>query len=627
MPEPKFIWFRSISDLVLALHLCDQEPTFPADVLRSRGRNPRWGVPAARLGAPAEFKRRAEQHGWKWEVRSPRPDDTRVPLHQALRGPWRRRDPILARRRSHTHYILAAAPGRAQNLLDALMAAVTADVLAVPVPYESRGPTVPYEFLWEVEMRHPVFSVLDQAERVWTGPIVAGAVEIFEEWPYHAEIPVELLARVDFGEGTQTVLLSREAPEVLLLARSDGAPLYSPLIDVTSLSADPGQAVRVDAGGESAIAAPTPLRVDVKLVNESRQKRVDRVANHLRVEIAFREHLLAQLRWHNDVVRDDFDPEPLYLYAQEPDRPLPAELSRLVVEWSDQPDDLGSVRYQKVAKGSFPPVVAEPSADVHVVTTASALAGLPIQGLGVRLRPYRPDRGRFVSFHVLPEWQAFGLRVFVPADQSLELFPSLAPGPTAAAKLAIALGLSPVAEWAALLIPGERGRVRPILLHLPDMRPLLGAFDWDCRLDAAVGLTAATRVSASAAERMRSTLEEQFERVVREGAMERLNVTVTATDDQVNAWVSTLADLDKELTGAGGDLEKLQAQAAHLRRLDQRAAAKAVDLDKISGELQGLIADLRQMRARFEDQQALADRIATRRREAEDGTQRRRRGR
>ena len=94
---------------------------------------------------------------------------------------------------------------------------------------------------------------------------------------------------------------------------------------------------------------------------------------------------------------------------------MPYELQKLLLECSDQDEELRSLRYQKVRSTAGLAALAPEAADLHVLTTAAALGPAPAAHMSVRLREYLPRNGW--TFDLLAEWTPYNLYLFVPADR------------------------------------------------------------------------------------------------------------------------------------------------------------------------------------------------------------------
>jgi len=346
---------------------------------------------------------------------------------------------------------------------------------------------------------------LRQAARVWWGPLTIDPSEVYIEWPWSLELAPWLLERIDWGEEGPVVLLSHPdldgsaaentgtEPEVLVMKRPDQLLGFSPLIDVTNLHAR----TRPARVAEAILVPPNQeFEVELKLIGRSSgSEKVDRI-KELRNEIKTLQLLLARLQDQNPGPGniDDFVPEPLFLYQGRSARGLgegamlPDALQRLILEWTDQPGDLGRLRYQCLAPGTLPGEMVSPDEQVHVLTTSGAIENTTAaERVSLRLRNYRPTEGGIVAFDLLTEWAEFGLYLFVPQGQHLRLYPEMTANEFTATKLAGAL-LPPDADrsrWCVLLTRVE-DRIQVCRLRREKFQPLVKTFEWACAIDVAV---------------------------------------------------------------------------------------------------------------------------------------------
>jgi hypothetical protein len=493
-----YILFRELRDLVQALNLSsDRDMLFPENVLIASDVG--WGVPEVLLG---DFDRLAKQHGWAFQKVQNAPAKSSVQsFASVLGGAWKRLDPY--RRRfdgtptdaelvidpfePNTEYIVGArTEAEAQVLLDALLTHTCGECRAIPlsVAVHSTSAEQPFQFFWSISGNRPPDMALRAAARAWWGP--AGSSRTFDilvQWPYGLGIPDRVLQRIPWGNPESLILLSRDAPETLILSSGSRTSPLASLIDAGDLR--PARRAIIP------VAAETPsvrFRVDLRLAGRRpRQPRSARI-RQLKREIAERELELERLRGDLEADNEDLDPEPLFIYYTADESEVPDEIRRLLVEWTDQPGDLDCVQYQKLDATRFPKGLDQPYTVAHVVTTSKALLrDQKDPTLGFRLFPYVPQLGARTRFDQLREWAARGLRVMAPHDHDFEIDPRFRPCDASAEKLGAALaGNRRGASGSVfLLVPNPDGGLVSFSMPVDGFRPIARSFDWDCQVEAA----------------------------------------------------------------------------------------------------------------------------------------------
>src|SRR5262249_13216298 len=161
--------------------------------------------------------------------------------------------------------------------------------------------------------------------------------------------------RIPWGSETGIVLLSKNLPAVAQLQLAPDGQAFSEYLGAVEL-------IRGGAQVSMPIVRPQPnaqtkFKVDIRLGGPdprvAARKRVDDLRREILAKQLLLEHMVAQ---GFETEREDMVSEPMFLYAQvESDQgKIPAEIQRLLVEWADQPEDLGSVSYAFVPGDTLP---------------------------------------------------------------------------------------------------------------------------------------------------------------------------------------------------------------------------------------------------------------------------------
>jgi len=318
-------------------------------------------------------------------------------------------------------------------------------------------------------------------------------------------------------------------PAVVVLEPPGQAREFSPLIDVADLRLR-GEMSQPARG--QAVPPAAEFEIQVRLVEGTeRSTRARRLAD-LKHEIRALQLALARLEGEPGEPRSlgEGPSEPLFLFAGDPPKGpgqpamLPEPLQRLNVEWTDQPRELGRLRYLQLSPGSLPRHLVAPDRVVHVLTTAAAL-GEPGEEPGadlvsLRLRHDLAEGEGLTRFHLLREWARFGLRIFLPAGQALSIYPDLPTCTTAADKLASVLLPQDDGDrqnWCVLFSRGPEGRTQVCRVRGP-FRRLVEASEWKCRLDVPLPEDWAGRLEMYAAEQADQVFLESLERAFRDEA-------------------------------------------------------------------------------------------------------------
>ncbi len=649
---PTYAEFKNLKDLVLGLQVCSRpQVLFPEQIVRAA--DGIWSVELSREDLDvrelqALLDSVSPEVPGRIRLAPEPPPGTPVPLLSILDGSWSYRDPQkvsgipltaglfqdLDPLREDLRYILAARDAAgAQRLLDSLTDALVTGIRAFAWPQDLQ-PAPDLRWFWMVTSGDPPVprQVLAEADRAWWGPLVSRPCQVFVQWPYTMELSPRLLERIPWGPEGSVVLLNHpretdEGPMVIEGPARPGGP--GPLIDVARLQ------VRGELTEPIRGEARTPdaeFELQIRLVEGTeRFHRARRVAD-LKAEIRTLQLLLARLEGGPDASRpaSEAPPEPLFLYAGDlPQAPgqaalLPEPLQRLNVEWTDQPRDLGRLRYLQLEPGSLPPEIVPPDRMIHLLTTATAL-GEPQEEagdglIGLRLRDYLPERDGLTRFELLREWSRFGLQIFLPAGQALRIYPELPSCAMAAEKLASVLLPEPDCdrrEWCFLMSPLPGGRTRVCRIRGP-FRSLVEASDWKCRFDVPLPEDWVGQLELYAAEKADPIFVESLERAflgeAREKALERLEALRAELADKLQATrqadqaalLEEAATLEARIRADREWLGLLEARRQEIRR-------RASELTRIREDLEGacrrLVDDLQEAEGRIEGLRGLAGRF------------------
>jgi archaellum component FlaC len=512
MSRPEdYIIFEDFKHLMEALCYCPGIQRFPASVWKTS--EIQWAINNHLLDGIQKFDERCEQFGWRAQrssVADPANNGWQEhKLRDMLSSKWNYRDPLFLNRDrergehedndsliipydpadSKTQYLLGAKDEQgAQELLHALTHLLTVGIEAVPFPLAGAGTDSPFRYFWKIRSGRPNYEVLKMAERAWWGPVSydglgEGELEIFEEWPYHLELPAKCLHKIDWGEAAGVVLLSREEPQVLVTRAPEDFTIFEPLEELSNLEVKTQRTIEMQRVSENE-GAEISFEVELKLVNQDPHRALERSINDLDLDIRAKGLMRDAMRQRAQLRNlDTFVPEPLLLYIVSGDE-VPLGLRYLLAEWTDQREDIGALRYQKIEAASWPGGPFKKGETIHVMTTARALDGEGNSNVGLQLREYR--FARYEAFDLLPDWADCDLRLFVPHRLHLSLYPEFRPGEVAVKKLAQALfpaDHTDPGKWVGLLMPSNDGRITAIQLAAASFKPLKDSFQWDCKID------------------------------------------------------------------------------------------------------------------------------------------------
>lgn len=616
--------FGQVSHLLEALQVCggDEGTPFPHSLIDMD--DGRWALRRRWIKNSEHLEHLAGQHGWSLEVVEVKPAGDEVPFRSCLQDAWlwTYRDPYRPGEErvepSQYQYLLGARdPLHAQQILYTLTNLTTPDIRAIPLVLDSVAESSPYIYFWAVTMDRLELTALRAAERAWYGPLGYGSVQIFAQWPYRLRIPPEILHRFDWGPGARLVLLSPEPPEVLALRRPEREPVFAELIRVAKLQVprcDDLELLALDAG-----KSEIQLSVNIRLVEgDPRNVHEERMAM-LREQIHAMQALLDWMRRRTrQPLPEPAVLEPLFIYSAPPGS-IPLELRRLLLEWSDQAVDLRALRYQKLAPSPLLSDLYREGEDIHVLTTAPAVAtpgsrlGDIPPDLGLRLREYEPS-SPYSSFDLMPDWDRFHLKLFAPHHWRPALYPALNPSDVAAPKLAEALQMQPNSS-AVLLVQPPGAPLRALKLSLSDFRPLLDEFQWKCTLDFSVDAQATAKKVADDVyeDAMRNLKEKVDERVEAEAGqrIQTIEADLLSGMESLAREMQVRQDAVEAMRDAAAEHQKLVDELSEImRRIAANGEMFLRDADGLAEYADLVGATLEQVqtvRERIPELQAAAD--------------------
>jgi hypothetical protein len=348
--------------------------------------------------------------------------------------------------------------------------------------------------------------------------------------------------------------------------------------------------------------------VSVELVEgdprEAHRWTLDDVEHEIRVREELREWLYQQIDDDRVIVATD----PLYVYYDVPGEGLPIELQRLLVELSDQPEELGALRYAKLEPGALGDYLEPgrrpgetPKIPLHVLTTASALADGAETLIGLRIAEYAPGASSGRVFRLLPEWHRAGMRIFVPQQLRPSLYPVMQPGEIAAEKLAEALLPLPTGadvrrampNWLSLLTPtsGQPRGVLSTALARGDFLSLRDSFAWSVSIEVKPrqhDLEDVKQDVAPVIERLASDVQRAVEGQVipwRAKHEADLRGTLDQFDAQTRQRRQLLTELAAQSAAMRHDVDGIDSQLSELWRSGNRLPAAGGDVQRIGVEL------------------------------------------
>jgi len=390
------------------------------------------------------------------------------------------------------------------------------------------------------------------------------------------------------------VLLSRRPPNIIHIRPNGHALSRMPLVDLNGIVVEPGDVERCRCAADARQAFP--FDVNLALVSEPPAQRVQHRIDDLRTELQFREAMLEALVSVNDdaSMPPREPPEPLFLYEAS-GLGVPFRIRQLIMEWTDQPEDLAAVQYAKLEGGSLPDAFHATKGPVHVLSTGAALGrasggsdGRPPDlrptGAGPRLREYQPNAGGVCAFDLLPEWVPFGLRLFVPSGRYLTLYPDMRPGSVAAAKLAQALlpGEREPGRWCVLLAPIPGNKVSACCVPLEAFTPLCDAFEWNCSVDAPISSAMAAKLLADqAAEHFVTALIDSLSNAVDARACPAIEAWRKEIGELIDRRLEEIKKLDEGVSGVAE--AQRAAREAVVQSLEQLRREVTAALERLRG--------------------------------------------
>ncbi|MBN1138313.1 MAG: hypothetical protein JXM73_17120 [Anaerolineae bacterium] len=583
--------FAQPDHLFQALYLCagQQQRFFPHEVTAVDGGG--WALPVTICGDRQQFEHLTRQYEWVVTVVNGPPAGKGIALWKCLEGAWAwtYHDPCKIRQAYESFsaettwhslripvspleetircLLGARDQAQAQVVLAVLTEVFAMGIRAVPIVPRFISPDSGFSFFWDVSMDDLMPVVLRAADRAWWRLGSSGPIEIYQEWPYTLWLPKACLSKIDWGLTSGFVLLSRNEPQIIVLEVPKGQPSFREIIDIARPEVGEHRTLqmRSDPVGES----PLKFQFQLKLVKEDRHYSLLNRARELEAEIETRQKALDSIR---EELRPEEDqqaaPQPLFLYhGAESD--FPYQLRRLLLDWSDQPEDLCALRYMKLDSARLPVGFFPDHRVIHILTVATAIGERGGPDLGLRLQEYAPE-GPYSWFDLMPGWARLDLHLFVPRGHRPELYPPIRPSRTAADKLAAEL-LPARTGWAALLVPALDNKLRVLQVRLADLQPLLASFQWDCGLGSSCDpLYAANELSRQIIRQIVTTVDGDLTRDL-QGEVTRRQDEVL---DRLNGQLQAIENVTTRHTKAISNLETMTETYDGLhRQLD--AAVKA----------------------------------------------------
>ena len=600
----KLVVFEKPAELLAALLLVQER--LPELVYRTAAG---WAVPLADDAPEARMLALASQCGWEMQLTSVKAPRATSIFHM-LSGEWTYRDPLKRSpghdalhdaRRYEASYDLtddqneyinllgARDESESQELLNLLIDSRPRKVEGTPILLEPTDGTCPFRFFWLVRWQRPDPLILRKAARAWWGPLAYGEPEIFLQWPFSLALPLPALQALPWGTEAAYVLLSREEPHYLLLHRREPDLVFRPLEEMARIV--PGSATVVRARAVTPPERPT-LEVRIQLVEEKFERKVVNRINEIEREIEAKKQICEQLRRRlvdtEPVLAVD---EPLFLYGERPGArgEIPYDLRRLLVEWADQQEDLGSLYYVNLRAEQLPADRFLAGSAVHVVTTGTALGKADPGGVGLRLWEYAADALRL---NLCPEWAEHQVKIFTPDPYHPEIYPDMRPGRVGARRLAEALlpGGTPdaAADWIALLIPDHAGSLHLIQLRIADFTPLCDAWQWNCRVSLELDQPAlAAELSERTLAQTWESVRLAFQSSIEAEAQMRLDVLVSQIRHEISRLAQQVGQVQARIGGQRTQLAKLSQKETALD-------AVVADCRKTSSEIADALQALSQ---------------------------------
>jgi hypothetical protein len=632
--------FEDPSHLLSAFDiLCGHEP-YPSRLLfvPSQG----WAVDTASLGTPAELNKLALQFGWKVEFPASAVTGRWVPTQSDLTGRWTYRDPLKAMEWAghaalpipedpnwalldptipHMQFLLGARDeATAQCILDAISTRFGQGIRALPVLLEPDGSSpCEYQYFWKVFLERPNPFLFGVADRVWWRPQGVGRVEIFLEYPWSLEVQPAQLHRIPWAKNTGVVLLSKAAPEVIELRHTQQGTVYSDYLGTIALTKGAAEVTIPVVASQQVPDAR--LKVDIRLGRPDphafEQMRTKELKREIDAKTQVYEHLLSRQR-HEET---DAAFHPLFLYAQSESererRSLPTEIQRLIVEWSDQPADIGAIRYGFLPADDLPAGMFPDGTSVHVVVAAVTLGAEDCTDVSARLLDYAPKTPNSWNLVLNKDWADNKLRLFTPSSDHIWLYPNLRPNALTASALASAIhpGISADKnKWLYLALPGRSDNLRFVLLPIEALQPLSTVFSGLLEIGADISTPKVREVlGGKVLSAVFEAVDANMTETVGRAATERLDEATRRLKAEVAILSDDLEKRKKSTAAAQASANALGDQSGALTRFLTDALAKSNELGSLLQQIvtgfQGSGSQLQSLRTMIDRQQALCEKI------------------
>jgi hypothetical protein len=590
----------------------------PAEILATTDES--WAVPLSHYGpevtAATALQELAGDLAAKVAFKT-KPQGIRRPIAQLLQQTWRHegdwRAPAV--RRHNMRYILGVTTAaKSRQLFDGLTAHRVRDIFARPLDLErisAKRSKPSYAYFWLIRGEPPL-SLMRIADRVWREASLPGEpglreqerrslpANLFFEAPFGSDQTC-LLQNVEWGESGCFVLLGPSEPTQIILDGVGSQPEFVSLAEFADLKLCEGpEPERPTLADHRSL----DLRVGLRIVRRADPKRAhqNRI-NDLRAEIKAKERILEALELRGPEINYEDPLEPLHVHFSAPNE-VPAQLERLLLEWSDQPHDLGSLFYRKVSASDLGNPAVPMGSVAHLVTTRKALTGIGTGSLGVRLRDYRPKGIPQSAFYLMPEWNRFQLKVFIPECrdwlQQLEVYPVLAPSELAAEKLARALRIPPGSRQACCVLATStsEGRVRATVVPgAPGSGfvPLVAAFQWNCQLDVE---TAAAQATHRARPQLEAEFHKALEKCLVDAAGPPLQKLVEVQRGRLQDLLNQVEQIGQRRAEAMQTLGELEQSVTNLAVEIHSVASLGRDVSGVNRQTQSMASAVQSLEAR-----------------------------
>ena len=337
--------------------------------------------------------------------------------------------------------------------------------------------------------------------------------------------------------------------------------------------------------------------MELRLTPKTRRRTIADHIERLDREIAAK-RAVRRMEMALEIVLDS-DPDffqPLFIFfSAEPER-VPSQLG--VCWWNGQ-----TSLTRPACLAGLPPAVCEqfPTGYVpgdacaaHVVTTAVALGEPGPPDLGLRLREYGNIRGDMRQYEILNEWATRDLRVFVPLEEHLELYPNFPVNDDTADKLAQALlgdtasGREERRDWCFLLDQRQDTKMRTILLPRDGFQPLVEAEKWKSNAEVERHRASARGEAVPEAKRLAEALHENARQDL-QNAVGKLGTEWLAAESKI---------LKALITSRVNEFrERQERQQAAFDKVNQAQESAVTQLSGIREEVEGLMRSVSDLAA------------------------------